>query len=161
MLDTLRFIYEIYTKLDGDAEKHEYLRSIILAESRFNNDLAALMRRAGPDNVAAESPSLFLEFRTESLDVLTSLGVPSYRVFEEKREPSEADLAMLEGANKTLEYYGNRSQAELYEFYTRKCRLLTALARSGGLTTTNVSLAQRLRNIDYATRFLSQHISGN
>ncbi len=161
MLDTLRFIYEIYAKLDSDAEKHEYLRSIILAESRFNNDLSAVIRRAGPEEVAKKNPELFLEFQTGSLDLLNSLGVAPYLVFEENREPTESDLAMLEGANKTLEYYRNRSQAELYEFYTRKCRLLNALARADALTTTKVSLSQRLRNIDYATRFLSEHIAGS
>lgn len=161
MLDYVKFFYSIYQDIGDKAKKHEFLRSIILAESRFNNELSSVIRRSGPPQIAASNPEIYLEFQTSSLDLLTSLGIPSHTVFDEKKEPTEQDLSNLESGNRTLAYYSSRPQAELYEFYVRKCRLLTALSKSKSITAANISLSPRIRNIEYATRFLSQHLAAD
>ena len=161
MLDYIKFFYEIYQNIGDEGAQHEFLRSIILAESRFNNELSGVIWRSKPPKIAESNPEIYLEFQTSSFDLLRSLGIPSHTVFDEKKEPTEQDLSNLESGSRTLAYYGSRPQAELYEFYVRKCRLLVSLANSKSITTANISLTPRVKNIEYATRFLSEHLADN
>ena len=159
MLDYVKFFYSVYKDIGSEAKQHGFLRSIILSEARFNNDLCEVILRSKPPDIAKTSPEIFREFQTSSFELLGSLGVPPYTILSGDREPSEEDLSNLEGSRKTLKNYEDRPQVELYEFYVRKCRLLSALANSGSISTAKISLTTRVKNIEYATRFLSKELA--
>ena len=59
-----------------------------------------MIRRSGPSEIAASNPEIYLEFQTSSMDLLSSLGIASHTVFDEKKEPTEQDLSKLESGGK-------------------------------------------------------------
>ncbi len=158
MLQYVKFLHEIYSSVQDLSKKKELLRTIISAEARLNNDIAGVISRSKPKEVAANSPELFKQFETSSFELLTSLGMPSHEVFDDKRDPSDAELEKLDKGSNTLEYFQSRPQSELYEFYIRKARLLVRLSCSNAIDKVNVGLSTRVRNIEHATRFLSKRL---
>jgi len=152
MLQYVKFFYDIYQSAKDPAEKKALLRMIIKNEARLNNDIANVIYLSDPKKVAANNPELFLQFETNSFELLTTLGLHSHEVFDDKEYVSEENLGKL--SNKP-DYYKNRSQSELYEFYIRKTKLLIRLSRSNAISSVNVRLTARIQNIKYATRFLS------
>jgi hypothetical protein len=159
MLEYVKFFYSVYQDIGSETKQHDFLRSIVLAEARFNNDLSSVILRSGAPEIAKNNPEIYRELQTSSFELLSSLGVPPHTLLNGEREPTEQDLSNLEGSKKTLKYYESRPQVELYEFYIRKCRLLTALSNSGSMASAKISLATRVRNIEFATRFLSKKLA--
>jgi len=158
MLQYVKFLYDIYTDVSDSSKKNELLRTIIRAEARLNNDIAGVISRSKPTEVAKNTPELFEQFETNSFELLSALGVPSHEVFDDKKDPSQEDLEKLDKGSNTLEYFKSRPQSELYEFYIRKTKLLIRLSRSHSIASVNVGLCTRIRNIEHATRFLSKRL---
>jgi hypothetical protein len=158
MLQYVKFLHDIYKDVKDDSKKKALLRNIIRAEARLNNDLAGVIARSNPKEVAISSPILFEQFETTSFELLTTLAVSAHEVFEEERDPTEKELESLDKGSNSLSYFGSRPQSELYEFYIRKAKLLASLSRSKAIATANVGLATRIKNIEYATRFLTKRL---
>jgi len=158
MLQYVKFLHEIYKDVSDSSKKKELLRTIIRSEARLNNDIASVISRSKPDEVAEKTPELFEQFETSSFELLSALGIPSHEVFDDKKDPSEEDLENLDKGSNTLDYFKSRPQSELYEFYIRKTKLLTRLSRSHAIASVNVGLRTRVKNIEHATRFLSKRL---
>ena len=158
MIQYVKFLHDIYKDVQDESKKKKLLRTIIISEARFNNDLAGVISRSKPKEVAKNTPKMFEQFETSSFELLTSLGISAHEVFDEKKHPTEKELENLDKSSTTLSKFESRPQSELYEFYVRKARLLVKLASSGAIDTANVGLIARVRNIEHATRFLSMRL---
>jgi len=158
MFQYVKFLHDIYKDVKDDSKKKELLRTIIRAEARLNNDIAGLISRSNPKEVAENTPELFEQFEINSFVLLSSLGIPSYEVFDDKKDPTEENLENLNKSSNTLNYFESRPQSELYEFYIRKAKLLIRLSRSRSISTVNVGLKARIKNIERATRYLSKRL---
>jgi len=114
-----------------------------------------LSLQSNPSEVAANNPELFLQFETNSFELLTALGLHAHDVFEDKENVSEENLENLDKTSNSSERFKKRPQSELYDFYIRKTKLLMKLARSNAIATANVGLTTRIEHIKHATHFLS------
>jgi len=159
MLQYVKFLHDIYSTFQDESKKKDLLRTIIRAEARLNNDVAAVISRSNPKKVAENTPELFRQFETGSFELLISLGIPSHEVFDDQRDPSDAALKKLDKGSNTRDYFESRPQSELYDFYIRKARLLVRLSRSHSIARVNIGLTTRVRNLEYATRSLSKRIN--
>jgi len=144
--------------MNDDKEQKEMLLTIIKSEARLNNDIAEIISRSNPVEVAKNTPELFEQFETSSYELLTILGIPSHKLFNDKNNPSEDDIKKLDKSSNTLGYFRKRPQSELYEFYIRKTKLLNKLSKSKSISSVNVGLTTRIRNIEHATRFLNMRL---
>jgi len=158
MLKYVQFLYEIYEKEKDKSKKFDSLRTIIRAEARLNNDIITVILNSDPKVVAQKCPNLFEQLETNSIDLLSALGLPSFQVFDDEKDPTEEDFNNLDKSNNTEEYFKCRPQSELYEFYIRKSKLLNCLARSNSIVEVNIKLTKRLQNIAFATRFLIKRL---
>ncbi len=161
ILKGIQFLYGAYNKIEGDSKKREFLRNIIRNEARLNNDIANIIYKTGPKNVAIEMPELFEQLDTSSFDLLSALGIPPCNVFDEKKEPTFEELEKLGRSGNDIDNYKNKSQVELYEFYIRKSKLLASLSRSDSISQAKVGLKARVGNIKNATYFLSKKLKIN
>lgn len=158
MLQYVKFLHEIYSSAQDETKRKKLLRTMIRAEARLNNDIAGVISRTIPALVAEQTPELFQQFETSSFELLTSLGISAHEVFDEREDPSYAALEKLDRSSTTLNYFKSRPQSELYEFYIRKARLLVCLSRSNSIANVKIGLATRVKNLEYATRFLSTRL---
>ncbi len=159
MLQYIKFFHEIYNGITDDKRKIELLRIVIRTEAQINNDIAAIISKSDPKKLALSAPKIYEQFDTSSFELLSALGVSSFEVLGDDRLPKEEDLSALDKSSNSLEYFSNRTRSELYEFYIRKTRLLSKLAQSGSICSVNVGLTTRVRNVEYATRFLARKLS--
>ena len=146
--------FDVYKALKEDKDRNKLLKYAIIAEAKFNNDLAQIICRSDAKKMALESPHIYNCFSTETAETLLLLGIPAYKVLGESKRPKEENIKELNRSNTKINLYEKKTAAELYEFYIRKCNLLKALSTGNSLVTANISLHGRCKNIDHATRFL-------
>jgi len=134
--------------------QNELMRHAIIAEAKFNNDLADLICRSNAKKIALTTPKLFSKFSTVTSEVLIAIGKPAHVIIGDDKAPLNQDIIELDKSSTPKSLFEKKNPSELYEFYIRKCRLLKALTDGNGLTTTRVSLQQRCKNIRLATTIL-------
>jgi hypothetical protein len=133
---------------------NQLMQHAIVAEAKFNNDLADLICRSNANKIAQSAPNLYSQFSIATSEVLIAIGKPAHVILGDDKAPSDEDIVKLDKSSARKGLYENKTPSELYEFYIRKCRLLEALNAGNGLTATRVSLQQRCKNIRLATTIL-------
>ena len=158
MLEYLKYLHEIYKDHASKTERLNFVRSIILTEAKYNNDLIQVILRSKPNKIAEQSPQIFGKLETTSYDFISTIGLPVEDVFDKNQYSSKVQMLEMAKPKNRFADYLNRSPAELYEFYIRKVKLLKSLQEGNALSTANVSLIARSQNINFATRSLIQHM---
>jgi len=154
MISELNVLLDWISKHKDDKKLTELLRFSILAESKFNNDLANVIANSNIAHLCKNSSKIFGQFSTQTSEILLTLGVPAYHVLGDMKSPKEADISEMDKAKATKKLFDKKQPSELYEFYIRKCLLLRALCDSNSINDTHIRIAQRCRNIGYATYYL-------
>ena len=154
MLENIKFLYDVYKDIKDKPKEKIFLLNIVRNEAKLNNDIINVIRRSNPKEVSEKMPDLYKQLKTSSFDLFSSLGISPAEVFGAKEKPSYKQLKKLDVGKNTFEYYKNRSEIELYEFYIMKCKLLVSLAEANCIADANVILKSRVNNIEYATHVL-------
>lgn len=150
--DSLRLLVERFDKGKQEGNQYEILKYSILTEAKTNKDLASIICRTGAKYVARESPKLFNQFATDTSGVLLSIGIPAHVIFGDNNQPNEEK--MLEFDQLSYKKLQEKTSAELYEFYVRKCNLIKSLYAADSLELKRLSLHRRCKNIEHATMIL-------
>ncbi len=153
MIKELKFLYELIAGLNNEERQKTMLKSIILTEAKFNNDIVNVIHTTGANNVANKSPDLYKQLQTKSQDLLLALGFTAKDIFKDNLtvKPYEIERKM-----NTLGYFKNLSDSDLYDFYIRKIDLLKSLAESNAIASVSVKLATRIHNIRFATMLIGE-----
>jgi hypothetical protein len=147
-------VFDFVMTFKNDKNRNTLLKYAIVAEAKFNNDLAKVICRSNAKEIAISSPGIFNEFSTLTADTLLMLGLPAYEILGDNKHPREEKIEELDKSSSKRSLFENKKPSELYEFYIRKCNLLKSLSTGGALTSSKVSLQSRCRNINYATKIL-------
>jgi len=154
MLEDLKTLYEIFKGYDDQKKSLQFIHSAIIAEAKFNNDLSSLICRSNPNKVAENCPGLFGQFATNTYELLSLTDVSIHKVLKDKERSTEKQIEEVGKGKPAFKKYLQKTPSALYEFYIRKARLLKALHEGEALLSVKVSLNQRCRNLEYATRAL-------
>jgi len=158
VLEYLKYLHELYKEHKSKTERFNFIRSIILTEAKYNNDLIQVILRSKPNRIAEQSPQIFGQLETISYDFISTIGLQTEDVFEKNRDSMKVKVLEKPKLTNRFSDYLNRPQGELYEFYIRKVKLLKSLQKGNALTTASVSLTARSQNINFATRALIQQM---
>jgi hypothetical protein len=158
MLEYLKYLHEIYKERTSKTERLSFIRSIILTEAKYNNDLIQVILRSKPNKMAEQSPQIFGKLEATSYDFISTIELSVKDVFDKNRDASKTQMLEMAKIKNRFADYLNRPQAELYDFYIRKVKLLKSLQEGKALMTANVSLSARSQNINFATRALIQQM---
>ena len=156
MFRSVEFLFNIYKGIKEDSNKLEFLRAIIIAEAKVNNDLVNVIFNSNPKTIAESTPRLFEQFDTTSFELLSALGISYHDIFDDKKPPLMEDLSELDKSDMTLKKFMARPKSELYEFYIRKTMLLAKLSKANAIASASVGLKTRIKNIKFATHSLIQ-----
>ena len=142
-----------FNHINDVGRRNSIIKYAILAEAKFNKDLAEIICRSNAKIIAQKSPEIFTQFSIKTSDILLTIGLPAYEIFGNKN-PTEKTIQELNGSSTTYKIFMGKTPSELYEFYIRKCRLLKSLSVADALISSNTSLQRRCKNIVHATKSL-------
>ena len=142
-----------FNHVNDVGKRNSLIKYAIIAEAKFNKDLAEIICRSNPIIIAQKSPEIFAQFSVKTSDILLTIGLPAYEILGDKN-PTEKTIQELNKSSTTYKIFIKKTPPELYEFYIRKCRLLKALSVADALISSNISLQKRCKNIVHATKSL-------
>jgi len=162
IFDPLKYIIQRVDGAVDDSRKYKIIRYAILAEAKFNRDLAEIICRGEMENTISANPKIFGQFSTYTADLLLATGVPAEMIFGDKDKGSEKaydDLTKKDEQggteiNSQTSIFQGKKASELYEFYIRKCNMLKSLCEANSLDIPQIRLKIRCGNIAAATREL-------
>ena len=142
-----------FNHINDVGRRNSIIKYAILAEAKFNKDLAEIICRSNAKIIAKKSPEIFTQFSIKTSDILLTIGLPAYEILGDKN-PTEKTIQELNKSSITYKIFMGKTPSELYEFYIRKCRLLKSLSVADALISSNTSLQRRCKNIVHATKSL-------
>lgn len=154
MLQCIDSIVKNIKEFKDEAKRKEILRYAIISEAKHNNDLSEIICRSNANKMGKVKPKIFNQFSVSTSELLLMLGIPAYVVLGDKEKPTEKIIQELGESKATLKLFREKNVSELYEFYIRKCNLLKSLYYGESLYGIKISLYQRCKNIEHATREL-------
>lgn len=160
LLDSIKWLHELYTSQKNAGGRKQFLQSVIRAETKVNADLLEVIAGSKPADLAKTCPAIFAQLDIRSYELLIAAGVGIAEVFDTDTIDPE-QLAQLERSRTRFEDYLARPSAELYEYVIRKVRLLHSLAQAEALERTNIRLGTRCANLARACRALAVQLDDN
>jgi hypothetical protein len=153
LLKDVTSVIDWYNHFKDIDKRNSLIKHAIIAEAKFNKDLAEIICRSNAKIITQKSPEIFTQFSVKTSDILLTIGLPAYEILGDKN-PTEKTIQELNKSSTTYKIFMGKIPSELYEFYIRKCRLLKSLGVAGALISSNTSLQRRCTNIVHATKSL-------